>query len=221
MMNQEAEQLLVQSLIDRSRSQRSLVMLAMAFKAHRPDWGSQGTLVALGLTEFLNYIGWHLDLTEIRLPSWIEDAEERMDDQMLNVRLNQIQRLVDLVKHPRPVVLARDPKHHQVTIAQLFCDLANAGVMARDLRGLNELDGTEAREELERVGIDLSESLALQLESRWDQLRGLTVEHFVNALSKHDRDFHPSVLWFQVTRHLETIGCVLSTMSTGDEGLRA
>jgi hypothetical protein len=209
MMNQGAEQLLVQSLIDRSRSQRSLVRLAMAFKAHRPDWGSQGTQVALGLTGFLSHINWNLETAEYLLADWVDDAEGRMDAHLLDVRLNQVQQLVDMIKRPRPFVLQTDPEHPKPDLAALLSTLANNGLSTRELHELTQADEVSAPNYLRFAGIELSEGQMGQVSKQWSQLRQLGVQDYFDALRHDHRDFHPEVLWYQVTRHISLMGYAL------------
>ncbi|MEX2536361.1 MAG: hypothetical protein WD273_12265 [Trueperaceae bacterium] len=197
-------------------------MLAMAFRAHQPAWGSQGTLLALGLTEFLNYIDWHLDLAETLLSSWLEDAQKRMDDNMLDLRLNQIQYLVDTATNPRNVALQVDPDHTHPALAELLCALANAGVMERDLRGLKQAGKIAIAEQLEKPELNwLGDSAKRQLAQSWNQVRGLGAEDSLNALRKDDRDLHPTVLQFQVTKHVHKISYALDTRFLDGKGPQA
>jgi hypothetical protein len=198
---------LVHSLLRRSRTQRSIPMLAMAIKAHKPDWGSQGTLAAVGMTEFLNFIDWHFDLAKTQLAKWAAEAAGRMDDKLLGVRVTQIRTLINLVERPRPFALQPNPEHPQPELAEVLCRMANAGLTMNDLDGLQEMtQASGAISSLREGGIIVGDFLPDLLTVNWDWMRHASAEDELEAVIAEHRDFHPNVLRFQVTGHIQTLG---------------
>lgn len=162
------------SLIQRATQQRSLHLLAMAFRLKYPRWGSQSVLITMGLAAFLHSIEWKLTQAEYRILDYMDTTDTWQSAQLRGLRLTQIRHLVELVTAQEPYAMR--PANNTAQAQQLTL-LANQGFLLYELQQLVQE---------ERVAQEYVQLAPL--------LRGLTLDVYVAAVHPDDRYMHPNVL---------------------------
>ncbi|MBA2667532.1 MAG: hypothetical protein H0U69_10915 [Trueperaceae bacterium] len=191
---------LVSWLVFHAQRERDLVRLAMAFKVQKPHWGSHATLVAAGLSSYVQFLDWHLQHTEARFREWLDVAKGTHSEAQLRLRTAQIKELADLVVRPRSVAMpAAAADDHRTPAALLLPRLANRGLLYRDVQ---VLAGEGLRSPLsERILPGLSRSEADLYNSRHAELRHVTPHDYLQAVIDGARPRHPDVLLRDVLEH--------------------
>jgi hypothetical protein len=199
------DQSLVSRLVFHARRERDLVRLAMAFKLHKRRWGSHATLVAAGLSSYLQWIDWDLRRAEGAFRAWHEAAKRTHDKPLLILRSTQVKELADLVLRPRMVTLRAAPDDDSRPAAPLLPQLAARGLLYGDVRIL-------ARE---AMGSPVSERLLPDLISDdrlWDlyrrfqpELDHVTEREYLEAVEEGSRYDHPDALHAAVLEHWEIL----------------
>lgn len=176
----------------------------MAFKVQNPEWGSQATLVAIGVTSYLHVLNWDLSQVSVRFPSWHEEAQAFHDPHLLTLRATQVHALANMIDHPRSVPLRVTPNAND--LQRLLSTLANSGLMLKDL---SQLARHDAQHPVVRAWIPVLNASS-SLQGLWDwhreDLLKITLEDYLDALHPEDQGNHPNMVYAGVLRHWRQLG---------------
>lgn len=192
-------------LVFHAQRERDLTRLAMAFKVQEPAWGSHATLVAAGLSSFVQAIDWDLPNVEARFRAWHESAKATHDPALLMLRVTQVKALADMVLRPRRVASAGAAAAHvaldedRTPAAPLLSRLVGRGLLYRDVQVLAN-EGVHSPVSA-RMLPHLSVRDADLYRSRHAELRYVSAREYVEAIDETRRDRHPDVLLREVLEH--------------------
>lgn len=165
---------LQQNLILRATARRSLHLLAMAFRLHKPRWGSQSLLIAYGLANYLSYYDWDLRNVEYSIPEYLDASVPSPGRNLTTLRLTQLRHLTELVTEAPPVTLRPADTSER---SRLLTAFANNGCLLHDLR--------------QAATAELSPDAYVRLVPL---ITSLTPESYVAAVHPEDRALHPQAL---------------------------
>lgn len=195
---------LTRELLRHAQRLRQPGRLAMAFKSQNPDWGSQATLVSIGVSGYLHELDWDLTQVSARFPDWHEEARASHDPHLLLLRATQIHALSQLVSDPRAGRLRLTPKATQEQ--RLWHRLAQHGLLLHDAQHLahQPLNSYEMHEWL--PGLRRDTELLPLWELHHESLLHVALDDFLEAVHPDDQRDHPNVLFHTVVQHLRTLG---------------
>lgn len=196
---------LLQNLLYRATSRRSLHLLAMAFRLRFPRWGSQALLVTQGLAGYLDFIEWDLTQAEYRLMDFFDMAGElarsSASGALQALRITQIRHLAELNDQEQTYTMR--PADDTVRCRELTA-FANQGLLLADLKAgmQHELDA----EEYQRLAPLLS---------------NLSLDDYVAAVHPEDQNMHPNVLHARIADYERRTAQVATLYSPSTGGYRA
>lgn len=165
---------LLQNLLVRAVSRRSLHLLAMAFRLKYPRWGSQAVLITLGLASFLDSIEWNIDDAEYLLIEYMDMHDHVQSSQLRALRFTQVRHLAEL--NSREEQFSMRPADDTEQSIRLT-EMANQGYLLYEL-----LDVMHAE-------LDADDYARLR-----PLLEGLSLDAYLGAVHPDDRHMHPNML---------------------------
>ena len=199
---------LTKALLERAAKERSILLLAMAFRAHKPSWGSQSLLFSMSLLSYLVYIDWNLKLVTPAFESWYAFAQKNYDPLLLGVRVAQMRELMDLTNKPRTVTLRANPLFKgNPELKGLYVLLSNQGYMQQDLNILAERGLPAEGLLLGDTFIRPEDELYKLFYKHWGTLKG-DVKPYLEALLPQDQPLHPNMLMSRIMNYTQTLAVV-------------
>jgi hypothetical protein len=195
---------LTRQLLRHAQRLREPVRLSMAFKTQNPEWGSQATLVAIGVTGYLHTLDWDLSQVTLRFPSWLEEARAFHAPHLLTLRSTQVLALSRMVEEPRPTTLR--PVSTDSDMPALLHLLANSGLLLEDVRRLARRDSRDPHVRLWAPNIRSHREAQHLWDAHHDDLHHVTLEQYIESVVDEDHDHHPNVLYATVLRHWRQLG---------------
>lgn len=203
---------LVPFLVRKAARQRSIVHLATAFRAQKPEWGSQALLAALGLSDYLTFIRWDFTIAEESVPYWLEEAQEVLDPKIVPIRVAQLRELNTMLNEPRAVPLNVNPDAPMdEELARILVYLANYGVLYSDFEYLANaamVQHDDASSYLDVLGTyyPLIELTGEVFDRRQPDLLDVTPLQYLEAVDRPTRIWHPNALRTAILDYLEKVG---------------
>jgi hypothetical protein len=200
-MNMNTTVSLVAHLVRHAIRTRDLTRLAMAFKAQKPEWGSQGTLVAIGLASALHFLDWELERATERFLEWREEAAATATPGMLSLRSTQYGELMNLVRRPRPLSLAAAIDDPAAPAAMLLPELANRGLLWGDIAALAQSAPHDPLTLQILPDLEHDTRFSAHYREYHPELASATIEQYVACVASADLPHHPHTLYKAVNQH--------------------
>lgn len=213
---------LVTHLLALAERTRDPLRLALAFRAQHGDWGARATYTAFGLRDLLDHLGWPLDgMLAPRFEAFAQELADAHPEPLWTLRRRQVHELAALVERPDPRRLrARvGAEGIDTTLVPLLVACAGRGLTLADVRHALGLEVGLPRTGL--VGLDDADAaVLLQALTPWrGAVAGLSLQHYVDAVRRADRDQHPDVLKAATLRDLAALG--RASMPSAEQRLEA
>lgn len=203
---------LTRQLLRHAQRSREPVRLSMAFKAQNPEWGSQATLVAIGVTNYLHHVCWDLSQVTLRFPDWLEEAQAFHAPHLMTLRTTQIHALSRMVDEPRRVTFRPAPGNDDKQM--LMHLLASHGLLLSDVRQLLRHDSQHPDVRLWVPAIGRHPAAQDLWESHRQDLVSVSLDDYLSAVHPEDQDAHPNVLYATVLRHWKQLGKLSAPLLT-------
>lgn len=209
---------LTEWLLFQAMRERNLLRLAMALRVHKPEWGSQATLVAVGLSSFLDSIDWDTSQVYQGVQRWLEEEAEHHEGPMRTLRFTQLKELTELVNSPRDVVLYPNITSGEASFQSLLAQLANHGLLHSDVIQIGNLVEQGLHNDPRLLSMlpemaDPNSDLAKLITFYSHDLSQVTLDAYFSAVRVEDRHLHPNMLLHVVLQHWEHLGRVSSPSS--------
>jgi hypothetical protein len=205
-------------LLRHAHRERDLLRLSMAFKAHKPQWGSQASLITAGLSTTLLETDWDLPRLTERFAAWYERKTKHLDPAILLIRANQYRELIDLVQRTRLVEL-RPAEETLQGVQLLLWALSQRGLLLNDVHRIGQYPAQHPLTLTWLPEIQHNQEFSELFEKYRDQLEHVMLEQYFEIVLEEDRLLHPSMLFQMVRKHWSELGR-LSNPFTPDPILR-